>query len=86
MLRKIATGVLVLCLTAWCGLAIVLCMSIIGQGWSGVGPKLLHLVGSTNEFGVQSWNLVIWRLVGLLVITLAAGYFYRSKKPKLKST
>jgi len=48
MLRKIATGVFVLCLTAWCGLALVLCMTIIGHGFSNVGPKLLHLAGTTN--------------------------------------
>ena len=77
MLRKIATGVFVLCLTAWCGLALVLCMTIIGHGFSNVGPELLHLAGTTNEFGVQSWSLVVWRLLGLLCITIVAGYFRR---------
>ena len=48
MLRKITTGVFVLCLAAWCGLALVICMTIIGHGLSAVGPKLLHLAG-TNE-------------------------------------
>jgi hypothetical protein len=75
MLRKITTGVFVLCLAAWCGLALVICMTIIGHGLSAVGPKLLHLAGTTNEFGVQSWSLVVWRLLGLLCMTIVAGYF-----------
>jgi hypothetical protein len=86
MLRKIATGVFVLCLTAWCGLALVLCMTIIGHGLGGVGPKLLHLAGNTGEIGGQSCNLVVWRLLGLLVITVAAGYFRRSQRPKLANS
>ena len=83
MLRKIGTGVFVLCLTAWCGLALVLCMTIIGHGFSSVGPKLLHVAGTTNEFGVESWSLVLWRLLELLLITIAAGYFHWSKRSKI---
>jgi hypothetical protein len=83
MSRKIATGVFVICLTAWCGFALVLCMTIIGHGFSSVGPKLLHLGGATSEFGVQSWSPVVWRLLGLFFITIAAGYFRRPKRSKL---
>ena len=79
MLRKIAAGVFVVCLTAWCGFALVLCMAIIGHGFSSVGPKLLHLAGATSEIGVQSWSLVVWRLLGLFCITIVAGYFRRPK-------
>ena len=82
MLRKIATGVFVICLTAWCGFALVLCMTIVGHGFSSVGPKLLHLAGATSEFGVQSWSLVVWRFLGLLFITIVAGYFRRPKRSK----
>jgi hypothetical protein len=45
MLRRIATVVFGICLTAWCGFALVLCMTIIRHGFSSVGPKLLHLAG-----------------------------------------
>jgi len=83
MLRKIATAILVLCLTAWGGLALVFCMTIIGNGFSGVGPKLLHLAGTTRDFAVQSWSVVIWRLLGLFSITIVAGYFSRPKRSKL---
>ena len=48
VLRKIATGVLVLCLTAWVGLALNLCIAVAGQGFSGIAPKLLHLAGNTG--------------------------------------
>lgn len=82
MLRKIATGFFVFCLAGWCCLAVVLCMTIIGQGWSGVGPKLLHLAGNASELGVQSWSLVVWRLLGLLAVTVAAGYFRRPRHSK----
>ena len=83
MLRKIATVVFVICLTAWCGFALVLCMTIIGHGFNSVGPKLLHLAGATGEFGVQSWSLVVRRLLGLFFVTMAAGYFRRPKGSKL---
>jgi hypothetical protein len=83
MLRKIATGVFVICLTAWCGLALVLSMTIIGSGFSAVGPKLLHLAGATSEFGVQSWSMVFWRLLGILLVTIVSGYFRRDKRPRL---
>ena len=86
MFRKIATGIFVLCLTAWCGLALVLCMTIVGHGFNSVGPKLLHIAGTTSGFGVESSSLAVWRLLGLLAITLVAGYFHRSKRDKLKST
>ena len=86
MLRKIATGVFVFCLTAWCGLALVLCMTIIAHGLGGVGAKLLHLAGSTGETGGQSWSLVAWRLLGLLVITVAAAYFRRSQRANLANS
>lgn len=77
MLRKIATVVLVLCLTAWVGIALNLCIAMVAQGPSGVGPKLLHLLGNTSEFGVQSWSLVGWRLSGLLLVTVLAWYVRR---------
>src|ERR1017187_4282732 len=32
------------------------------------------------EFGVQSWGLAVWRLVGLLCITVMAGYFGQPKR------
>jgi len=76
-------GVFVLCLTAWSGLALVLLMTIIGHGFSEVGPKLLHLAGRTNEFGVELWSLVVWRLLGLLAITIAAGYLHLVPRSKL---
>jgi hypothetical protein len=79
MLRMIATSVFILCLTAWCGLALVLSMTIIGHGFSSVGPKLLHLAGTTNQFGVLSSSLVVWRVLGLFFITIAAGYFRQSR-------
>jgi hypothetical protein len=82
MLRKTATVVFVICLTAWCGFALVLCMTIIGQGFSTVGPKLLHIAGATSDFGVQSWSLVGWRFLGLFFITIVAGYFHRRKRSK----
>jgi len=83
MLRKIATGVFVLCLTVWCGFALLLCMTIIGRGSRNVGPRLLHLAGNASEFGVPSWSLVVWRFLGLLLITVAAGYFRHGTRPKL---
>jgi hypothetical protein len=83
MFRKIATGIFVICLAAWCGFALVLCMTIIGHGFSGVGPKLLHLAGATSEFGLQSWSLVIWRLIALFFMTIVAGYLRRPKRSKL---
>lgn len=36
---------------------------------------MLRKVATT--FGVQSWSLVVWRLLGLLCITIVAGYFHR---------
>ncbi len=83
MLRKIAAGVFVICLAAWCGVALVLCMTTIGSGLSAVGPKLLHLAGNTNELGAQSWSLVVWRFLGLLLVTIAAGYIRRPRRPTL---
>jgi hypothetical protein len=80
MLGKIATDVFVGCLAAWFGFALVVCMTIIGQGFSGVGPKLLHLAGGTSQLGLLSGNLVVWRLLGLLLITISAGYFRRPKR------
>ena len=80
MIRKIATAIFVFCLAAWCGFALVLCTTIIGHGFGGVGPKLLHLAGTTRELGVQSWSLVVWRLLGLFLITIAAGYFRRPRQ------
>jgi hypothetical protein len=85
MSRRIANGVFVICLAAWCCLALILYMTIIGQGISGVGPKLLHLAGATSQLGVQSSSLVVWRLLGLLFITIAAGYFRRHKRHKLSN-
>jgi uncharacterized BrkB/YihY/UPF0761 family membrane protein len=80
MLRKIATGVYVICLSAWLCFALLLCMTIIGHGWGAVGPKLLHLAGNTNELGVQSWRFVVWRFLGLLCITIVAWYFRRGPR------
>jgi hypothetical protein len=80
MLRKIATGIYVLCLAAWFCLALLLCITMIGHGWSAVGSKLLHVAGNTNEFGVESWSLVVWRFLGLLAITIAAGYFRGARR------
>jgi uncharacterized membrane protein YbhN (UPF0104 family) len=74
-----ATGMLVLCLTAWVGLAVNLCIAA-PQGLGGVEAKLLHLLGGTNQFGAQSWSAVIWHLGGLLLLTAAAGYFRRSRR------
>ncbi len=83
MLRKIATGVYVICLAAWLGLALLLCMTIIGHGWSAVGPKVLHLAGNTNEFGIHSsWSLAFWRFLGLLSVTIVAGCIGHLKRPK----
>jgi hypothetical protein len=85
MLRTIATCVYIFCLAAWLCFALLICMTVFGHGWNAVGPKLLHLAGNTNVLGVQSWNLVIWRFLGLLAITLTAGYFRRREKPLPKS-
>jgi hypothetical protein len=82
MLRKIATWVLVLCLTIWCGLALNICIAIISSGFNGVVPKVLHLFGRKNQLGLVSGDLVVWRLLGLLVITIGAAYFYWHK-PRL---
>jgi hypothetical protein len=82
MLRKIATCVFVICLTAWCGFALVLCMTITAHGFSSVGPKLLHLARETSEFGAPSWSMVVYRLLGLFFITIVAGYFRRPKRCK----
>ena len=83
MLRRIASGVFVICLAAWCGLALVLCMALVERGFSGIGPKLLHLAGRTTDFGVHSWSMVVWRLLGLFFITTVARYFRRPKRCKV---
>ncbi len=77
MLRTIANVVFALCLTAWIGFALVICMAISTDGFGGIWPKLLHVAGSTNQLGMSSGRLVIWRLLGLLLITLLAVYARR---------
>jgi len=81
MLRRIAFGVFVLCLTFWCLLALVLCMTFLTQGWSGIVPKLIHLAGMTPDYHDRSLSFVTSRLVGLLVVTIGTGYFARFKQP-----
>lgn len=75
MLRRITDLVFAICLAGWFLLLLLLCMTIVSQGWSGVVPKLMHVAGFTSNLGVQSWGLVAWRLVALLVITLGVGSF-----------
>jgi hypothetical protein len=75
MLRRFADLVFAICLAPWLALALLLCMTIISEGWSGVGPKLIHVAGFTNNLAVQSASLVAWRLAGLLAITFGAAYF-----------
>jgi hypothetical protein len=80
MLRRIADLVFAICLASWLMLGLLLCMTVVSQGWGGIGPKLIHVAGSTNNLGVQSVNLVVWRLAGLLAITVGAGYFWWSQR------
>jgi hypothetical protein len=80
MLRRIANVVFLICIAWWCLLALVLCMTIISQGWNGVASKLLHLARNSRNFPIQSWSLVVWRLLALLVITTGTGYFGRPKR------
>jgi len=82
-LRKFAYGVFVICLAFWFLLALALLMAFFSQGWSGVVPKLIHLAGPTPDFRNHSLGFVIWRLVGLLGVTLGTGYFSRSKQSQV---
>jgi hypothetical protein len=86
MLRKIAYGVFAICLAFWCLLAIVLWMAFVAQGWTGVVGKLIHLAGITPDFRNHTLGYVVWRLVGIFVITLGTGYFSRSKQPEVASS
>lgn len=80
MLRRLADLVLSICLASWLMLALLLCMTIVSQGWGGVVPKLVHVAGFTDDLGVQSGNLAIRRVLGLLAITLAASFWRWSQR------
>jgi len=80
MLRRFADLVFAICLAPWLMLALLLCMTIVSQGWGGVVPKLIHVAGFPNNFGVQSGRMVVWRLLGLLGITLGAATFWWSQQ------
>jgi hypothetical protein len=40
----------------------------------GVGAKLIHLAGRTGKAGGHPVSVLIWRLTGLLVVTLLVAY------------
>jgi hypothetical protein len=80
MLRHVANAVFVLCLTAWASLALLICVTVGEHRFGEVGRKLIHVLGRTDQLGVQSSGLVTWRLLGLLVITLLAGYLRRPRR------
>jgi hypothetical protein len=80
MLRHVANVVFVLCLTAWASLALLICVTVGEHGFGEVGRKLIHVVGRTNQLGVQSGSIVIWRLLGILLVTLLAGSFRRARR------
>jgi hypothetical protein len=78
MLRFVANMVFVFCLTAWTILALLICMTVVEHGFGEVGRKLIHVFGGTNQLGIQSGSAAIWRLLGLLLITLLAAYVRRA--------
>jgi hypothetical protein len=82
MVRSIANVIFVVCLAAWSLLLILLSLTLFEDGPGAIKGKLIHVAGSTGELGVQSLNLVVWRLLGLLVITLFVAYV---RRPKLQS-
>jgi hypothetical protein len=77
MLRSIANVVFVLCLTVWCGFALLMCVTVIQHGFMEIWPTMLHVLGRTNQVGMLSDRLVVYRLVGLLVLTLLSAYMRR---------
>jgi hypothetical protein len=78
-MRYVANTVFVLCLTAWTSLGLVIGMTVVEHGFGEVGRKLIHVLGRTDQLGVQSSGLVTWRLLELLVITFLAGYLRRPR-------
>jgi hypothetical protein len=75
MLRRFADLIFAICLAPWVLLAVLLCMTVVSQGWGGVVAKLIHMAGFSNDLGVQSGSLAAWRLGVLLSITFVAAYF-----------
>jgi hypothetical protein len=75
MLRRFADLAFAICLAPWLLLVLLLCMTIVSQGWGVVVPKLIHVAGFSNNVGVQSGSLAAWRMAGLLAITFGAAYF-----------
>ena len=80
MLRFVTNVVLVLCLTTWCAVVLATCMAVGGRGLGGISRELIHVAGQTNQLGGGSGRLVIWRLSGLLVVTLLAIYARRATR------
>jgi hypothetical protein len=80
MLRSMANVVFAFCLTAWIGLALVICMAIATDGFGGIWPKLLHVAGSPNQLGMSSGRNMILTLFGLLLVTLLAAYARRVRR------
>jgi hypothetical protein len=78
MLRFAANVVFILCLVVWCSFVLVICMSVIEHGIGGITPELIHLFGRTNQLGVLSSSIMIWRMFGLLLVTLLTAYARRS--------
>jgi hypothetical protein len=62
MLRFAANVVFILCLVVWCSFVLVICMSVIEHGIGGITPELIHLFGRTNQLGVLSSSIMIWRM------------------------
>lgn len=83
MLRKIATGVYVICLAAWARSRSASLHDYHRARVECCWPKVLPLAGNTNEFGIHSsWSLAFWRFLGLLSVTIVAGCIGHLKRSK----
>jgi hypothetical protein len=80
MLRSIANVIFAFCLTGWILFALVLGTAIAKNGFGGVWPKLLHVLGFPNQLGDSAGRFVVRRLLELLLVTLLAAYARRAKK------
>jgi hypothetical protein len=79
MLRSIATVIFAICLTAWSGLALLLCITLFQYGLGAIPGKVAHVFGTTNQLTAPSMGLAMWRMVGLFVVTLLVAYIRRSR-------
>jgi len=77
LLKRVATVVLVICLTAWCLLILALLTAAVENGLTGAGKSLLHIAGQTREVGFPSPTAVVWRLGFLAFLTAGAIYAKR---------